>query len=93
MSYCRHRIKQTDFWHVLPSLAAENSCASGHLKNNGATSRKNKTLTCHSYLVCLDTNTHLFILLQGILKGEHCTANLLFDWFGVVCFANKNKIC
>jgi hypothetical protein len=31
---------------------------------------------------------------QGILKGEvslyHC---LLFDWFGLVCLANKNKNC
>ncbi len=22
----------------------------------------------------------------------HCTIDLLFDWFGLVCFANKNKI-
>jgi hypothetical protein len=22
----------------------------------------------------------------------HCTFDLLFDWFGLVCFANKNKI-
>ncbi len=22
-----------------------------------------------------------------------CTDDLLFDWFGLVCFANKNKIC
>ncbi len=29
---------------------------------------------------------------QGILKGEyHCTIDLLFDRFGLVCFANKNK--
>ncbi len=30
---------------------------------------------------------------QGILKGEvsQCTIDLLFDWFGLVCFANKNK--
>jgi hypothetical protein len=31
---------------------------------------------------------------QGILKGEgkyHCTVDLLFDWFGLVCFVNKNK--
>jgi hypothetical protein len=27
-------------------------------------------------------------VLQGILKGA-----LLFDWFGVVCFTNKNKNC
>ncbi len=31
---------------------------------------------------------------QGILKGEyHYTIDLLFDWFGLVCFANKNKNC
>ncbi len=23
----------------------------------------------------------------------HCTVDLLFDWFGLVCFANKNKNC
>ncbi len=23
----------------------------------------------------------------------HCTIELLFDWFGSVCFANKNKNC
>ena len=29
---------------------------------------------------------------QGILKGKyHCTVDLQFDWFGLVCFANKNK--
>ncbi len=21
----------------------------------------------------------------------HCTIDLLFDWFGLICFANKNK--
>jgi hypothetical protein len=30
---------------------------------------------------------------QGILKGEGSTIDLLFDWFGLVCFANKNKNC
>ncbi len=31
---------------------------------------------------------------QGILRGKyHCTIDLLFDWFGLVCFANKNKKC
>ncbi len=31
---------------------------------------------------------------QGILKGKyHCTIDLLFDWFGLVSFANKNKKC
>ena len=29
---------------------------------------------------------------QGIIRGKyHCTIDLLFDWFGLVCFANKNK--
>jgi ankyrin repeat protein len=23
----------------------------------------------------------------------HCTIDLLFDWFGLVCFGNKNKNC
>jgi hypothetical protein len=23
----------------------------------------------------------------------HCTVGLLFDWFGLACFANKNKNC
>ena len=23
----------------------------------------------------------------------HCTIDLLFDWFGLVCFANKNVSC
>ncbi len=33
-------------------------------------------------------------LLQGILKGEyHCTFDILFDWFGLVCLANKSKNC
>ncbi len=28
------------------------------------------------------------------LSGKyHCTINLLFDWFGLVCFENKNKNC
>jgi hypothetical protein len=29
----------------------------------------------------------------GILKGGkyHCTVNLLFDCFGLVCFANKKQ--
>jgi hypothetical protein len=28
------------------------------------------------------------------LKGKfNCTIDLLFDWFGLVCFANENKNC
>ncbi len=31
---------------------------------------------------------------QRILKGQyHFTIDLLFDWFGLVCFVNKNKNC
>jgi len=31
---------------------------------------------------------------QRILKGKyHFTVDLLFDWFGLVCFADKNKNC
>jgi hypothetical protein len=26
-------------------------------------------------------------------KKYHCTVDLLFDWFGLVCLANKNKNC
>jgi hypothetical protein len=29
---------------------------------------------------------------QGILKGKYqCSVDLLFDWFGLACFANKTK--
>ncbi len=31
---------------------------------------------------------------QENLKGKyHCTIDLMFDWFGLACFANKNKNC
>jgi hypothetical protein len=31
----------------------------------------------------------------GNTKGGkyHCTIDLLFDWFGLACFANENKNC
>jgi hypothetical protein len=33
-------------------------------------------------------------LVQGMLKGKyHCTIDLLFYWFVLVSFANKNKNC
>jgi hypothetical protein len=32
------------------------------------------------------------ILCPGMGK-YHCTIDLLFDWFGLLCFANKNKNC
>jgi len=32
-------------------------------------------------------------IIQGILKGKyHCTIDLLCDWLGLFCFANKTKI-
>ncbi len=37
-----------------------------------------------------------FVLCKaGNTKGGkyHCAVDLLFDWFGLVCFANKNKNC
>ncbi len=35
-----------------------------------------------------------YILGREYLRGKyHCTIDLLFDWFGLVCFANRNKNC
>jgi hypothetical protein len=39
---------------------------------------------------------HFGRLVQGIIQGGgeyHCALDFLFDWFGLVCFANKNKNC
>ncbi len=52
----------------------------------------------------MDRRACICLSVQGILKGilrEYCTGNTkyrctfdhLFDWFGLVCFANKNKNC
>ncbi len=30
---------------------------------------------------------------EYLRRKYHCTVDLLFDWFGLVCFANKNKNC
>jgi hypothetical protein len=27
---------------------------------------------------------------QGILKSDHCTIDLLFDWFGISCMTSDN---
>ncbi len=33
-------------------------------------------------------------LYREYYRGKyHCTVDLLFDWFGLVCYANKNKNC
>ncbi len=46
-----------------------------------------------SYVLAM-THIAKWGLHQGVLKGKyHCTVDLLFDWFGLVCFANKNKNC
>jgi len=45
------------------------------------------SMLCH----CMAASS-IYRLIQGILKGKyHCTIHLLFDWSGLVCFANKNK--
>jgi len=31
--------------------------------------------------------------MEYLLGKYHCTIDLLFDWFGLACFANKNKNC
>jgi hypothetical protein len=38
-------------------------------------------------------NEKLSSVESGNTKGGkyHCTIDLLFDWFGLGCFANKNK--
>jgi len=34
------------------------------------------------------------MLTREYLRGKyHCTVDLLFDWFGLVCFENTNKNC
>jgi hypothetical protein len=39
--------------------------------------------------VCVRVGVCARVSVQGILKGEyHSTVDLLFDWFGLVCFAN-----
>ncbi len=44
--------------------------------------------------MALGPSKHPKILYQGIQRGKyHCTVDLLFDWFGLVCIANKNKKC
>jgi hypothetical protein len=40
------------------------------------------------------THQSFFIVAGNTRRGKyHCTVDLLFDWFGFVCFANKNKNC
>ncbi len=48
----------------------------------------------HAVLVQSDDDGALIMILgAGNTKGKyHCTIDLLFDWFGLVCFANKAKI-
>jgi hypothetical protein len=33
------------------------------------------------------------LVIREYKRGKyHCTIDLLFDWFGLICFANKTKI-
>ncbi len=36
-------------------------------------------------------DNYTLIVEAGNTGKYHCTIDLLFDWFGLVCFANKNK--
>jgi len=41
-----------------------------------------------------ETNRNIEEKKENIGPGnakDYCTIDLLFDWFGLVCFANKNK--
>jgi hypothetical protein len=34
------------------------------------------------------------LLMESLKPGKyHCAIDLMFDWFGLACFANKNKKC
>jgi hypothetical protein len=54
--------------------------------------RNNKLLRYHFTIKAMFT---LAKVSAGNTKGGkyHCTIDLLFDWFGLVYFANKNKNC
>ncbi len=59
--------------------------------------------TCLVYIICFServTSSQLgyvqpsSVMSRNTKGGKyHCTVDLLFDWFGLVCFANKNKNC
>ncbi len=34
---------------------------------------------------------HTEVRTENTKVEDHCTVDLLFDWFGLVCFENKNK--
>ncbi len=66
------------YWPVPLAQAQGNSCVSGHCKNDSA--------------ACQTHNKHSHGVVREYWRGKyHCTVDLLFDWFGLVCFANKNK--
>jgi hypothetical protein len=57
-------------------------------KNDRKRTKKEKIEYSEILFVWTDDQHH------GILKWKyHCTVDLLFDLFGLVCFANKNKNC
>jgi hypothetical protein len=54
-------------------------------------------LACHAQPTCTDVyklKIKLLVLSREYKRGKyHCTIDLLFDCFGLVCFANKKKNC
>jgi len=48
---------------------------------------KQETLTIVAYFA-----TAISFTREYLRRKYHCTVDLLFNWFGLVCFANKNKV-
>jgi hypothetical protein len=56
---------------------------------------RNWTFGIKKYFDGVKSHLTLAITKPGNTKGGryHCTVDLLFDWFGLVCFVNKNRNC
>ncbi len=62
-------------------------------KSDRGPSGQEQFTCCHFLSHGASTGGWTRTLDQGILKEKyHCTVDLLFDWFELVCFANKTKI-
>jgi hypothetical protein len=55
--------------------------------------RLRAVIPCTCPLILFIQEVGSWIMRAGNTEGGkyHCTIDLLFDWFGLVCFANKNK--
>jgi hypothetical protein len=73
---------------ISPSFYEQLLCQNLFAKNYKHKRKKRKKL---SY----EKAAHKILAKSGNTKrGKyHCTIDLLFDWFGLVCFASKNKNC